>query len=221
MSSDRTPVIWAQHSKPFQYYPAIEGGGANGNAGDSENASLWNYQNGDGPGIEQRERNAQQRGIQEGEARARAGFEQQLANHRALIVAAIEQFETQRANYFARIEPEVVQLALAIAGKILHREAQMDPLLLTGIVHVALEKLDAGTRVRLRTHPGDIHFWNQHFASVDSFQPAPELIGDPTLRPGELALETDIGSTQISLDTQLKEIEQGFFDLLEQRPRVR
>ena len=29
------------------------------------------------------------------------------------------------------------------------------------------------------------------------------------------------GSTVISLDAQLKEIEQGFFDLLEQRPRVR
>ena len=34
-------------------------------------------------------------------------------------------------------------------------------------------------------------------------------------------METEIGSTIISLETQLKEIEQGFFDLLEQRPRVR
>jgi flagellar assembly protein FliH len=221
MSSESASVIPGAHSKPFQYCPVFEDGGANGNAGGGENASSWNYQNGDGLSIEQRERNAQQRGVQEGEARARAGFEQQLANHRALIASAIEQFKTQRTDYFARIEPEVVQLALAIARKILHREAQMDPLLLTGIVHVALDKLDAGTRVRLRAHPADIHFWNQHFASAASFQPAAELIGDPTLRAGELALETDIGSTQISLETQLKEIEQGFFDLLEQRPRVR
>jgi len=34
-------------------------------------------------------------------------------------------------------------------------------------------------------------------------------------------LETELGSTHLSLDTQLKEIEQGFMDLLEQRPRVR
>ena len=33
-------------------------------------------------------------------------------------------------------------------------------------------------------------------------------------------LETDLGSTVISFETQLKEIEQGFMDLLGQRPRV-
>jgi flagellar assembly protein FliH len=97
----------------------------------------------------------------------------------------------------------------------------MDPLLLAGMVHVALEKLDAGARVRLRANPGDVHFWNEHFSPSGSFQQAPELIGDPALKPGEIALETDLGSTQISLDSHLKEIEQGFFDLLQQRPRSR
>ena len=50
---------------------------------------------------------------------------------------------------------------------------------------------------------------------------APEIVGDPGLQPGECTLETELGSTHLSLDTQLKEIEQGFMDLLEQRPRVR
>ena len=59
-----------------------------------------------------------------------------------------------------------MQLALAIARKILHREAQIDPLLLTGLVHVALEKLGAGTRVRLRANPADIHFWNEYFVAA-------------------------------------------------------
>ncbi len=31
-------------------------------------------------------------------------------------------------------------------------------------------------------------------------------------------LETEFGSTEIGLETHLKEIEQGFFDLLAQRP---
>jgi flagellar assembly protein FliH len=37
---------------------------------------------------------------------------------------------------------------------------------------------------------------------------------------GCCVLETEVGSTQISLETQLKEIEQGFLDLLEHRPQV-
>ena len=108
----------------------------------------------------------------------------------------------------------------AIARKILYRESQIDPLLLTGLVHVALEKLDAGTRVRLKVHPADTHFWNEFFARSAS-PLVPELSGDPALRHGECTLETEVGSTQISMETQLKEIEQGFFDLLEQRPKVR
>jgi flagellar assembly protein FliH len=223
MSSERAPANGARaHSQPFHYHSVLEGSGSAGDTNGGDSLFPWNHHDSDGkPSVEQRETNAFERGIQEGEARARSAFDQQLGNLRASIAGSIEQFKTQREDYFARIEPEVVQLALAIARKILHREAQMDPLLLTGIVHVALEKLDAGAHVRLRTHPGDIHFWNQYFSQPGSFQPAPDLIGDPTLQPGELALETEIGSTQISLETQLKEIEQGFFDLLEQRPRVR
>ena len=63
------------------------------------------------------------------------------------------QFAAQREGYFQRVESEVVQLALSIARKILHREAQIDPLLLAGIVRVALESLNDGTQVRLRANP--------------------------------------------------------------------
>jgi flagellar assembly protein FliH len=44
-------------------------------------------------------------------------------------------------------------------------------------------------------------------------------MGDATLGPGRCMLETELGSTDLTLETQLKEIEQGFFDLLAQRPR--
>ena len=75
--------------------------------------------------------------------------------------------------------------------------------------------------MRLRANPADMHFWNEHFAQSSTGVAPPELIGDSALQHGECSLETEVGSTQISLETQLKEIEQGFFDLLEQRPRAR
>lgn len=169
---------------------------------------------------EQAEHEAFERGQREGEQRARGQFDAKSASLHAGVGQAIAAFQKERDEYFCHIETEVVQLALAIARKILHRESQIDPLLLTGLVHVALEKLDAGTRVRLRANPADVHFWNEYFAQLGG-EKNPELIGDAGLKPGECALETEVGSTQISLDTQLKEIEQGFFDLLEQRPRTR
>jgi flagellar assembly protein FliH len=43
----------------------------------------------------------------------------------------------QREQYFVRAEAEIVQLALAIAAKILHREAQVDPMLVATLVRMA------------------------------------------------------------------------------------
>jgi len=201
--------------EPFRY--AANGGDAQ-HGGDAY--MPWSNEAGAKAIAERLEREAYERGVEEGEERIRTNCEATAAASQQTVRAALEAFQKEREEYFNRVEPEIVQLALAIARKILHREAQIDPLLLTGLVHVALEKLDAGTRVRLRVHPADTHFWNEFFARSGGAQ-NPELLGDATLQHGECALETEVGSTQISLDTQLKEIEQGFFDLLEQRPRVR
>jgi flagellar assembly protein FliH len=216
MSSERPATEEAgSHSEPFLYIAA------NGESNGGGSPVAWNGQGTPKVNGEQREREGYDRGLREGEVRARASCEQDLSATKAQIATAIEKFKTERETYFSHIEPEVVQLALAIARKILHREAQMEPLLLAGMVHVALEKIDEATRVRLSANPLDIHFWNDYFAQPGGLRAAPELIGDPALKRGECKLETEVGSTQISLETQLKEIEQGFFDLLEQRPRVR
>jgi flagellar assembly protein FliH len=160
-----------------------------------------------------------EQGLAEGEARARAALETNLAALRGQMSEALRAFAAQREGYFQRVESEVVQLALSIARKILHREVQIDPLLLAGIVRVALESVNDGTQVRLRAHPQEIPFWRDYFSRSTESAPAPELMGDASLDSGCCVLETDLGSTRISLDTQLKEIEQGFLDLLEQRPQ--
>ena len=62
----------------------------------------------------------------------------------------------ERDRYFEAVEHEVVKLALAVAARILRREAQMDPLLLTGAVRVALGQLSASTQVRSRVPAADL-----------------------------------------------------------------
>src|SRR5262249_51643499 len=162
-----------------------------------------------------------EQGIQQGRAHAQIELQQEARQLRRSVEGALEQFKKERETYFGFVENEIVHLALAIAKKILHREAQMDPLLLTGLVRVALEKLESGTKVRLHTNPEEILAWRDHFAQSERSPLAPELLGDPALQHGECYLETELGSTHISLDAQLKEIEQGFFDLLQRRPPVR
>jgi flagellar assembly protein FliH len=161
------------------------------------------------------------RGAEAGRVQARAEFEQKLSKVHEEIGKALRQFAAERDSYFHAVEEQLVRLSLAMARKILHREAQVDPLLLAGVFRVALEKIGANTNIRLRTNPTDIKVWREYFAQDHENCPSPELVGDSSLEPSRCILETELGTTEIGLETQLKEIELGFMDLLAQRPGQR
>ena len=164
------------------------------------------------------EAEAFERGRRAAEQQLRASYDTAIAGGRNQLSRAISEFSRERASYYHRVESEVVQLALAIARKILHREAQLDPHALAGIVRVTLEKLDAGTKVDLHVHPQEAADWRHYFACQLEGAPVPEVHEDPTLAAGECRIETSLGATEIGIQSQLKEIETGLLDLLAERP---
>jgi flagellar assembly protein FliH len=168
----------------------------------------------------ERERLVREEGAREGEGRARAFFAEQVEKMRRGVQNALADFASERAHYFERVEAEIVQLALSIAGKVLHREAQVDPLLLAGIVRVALDKIEDGTNASLKVHPQQVAEWNTFFATHTVAGSPPEVITDPALPPDSCVLQCGLGTAQFGLEVQLKEIEQGLMDLMAQRPRA-
>jgi flagellar assembly protein FliH len=181
-------------------------------AGDEENSLIAH--------AAAREAEARAQGHQEGQTEAGKHFEEQLAQQRAGIAAALSQFTRDRAAYFQKIEGEVVHLALSIARKILHREAQLDPLALAGIARVALENIDGATGVTLRVHPQNSAGWRRYLTTHLEAGELPEIVDDPSQPPDQCTLETSMGTAAIGFDLQLKEIEQGLMDLLAARPGV-
>jgi flagellar assembly protein FliH len=157
---------------------------------------------------------ARRQGQQEGRAELATG----LQKERAQIARALSEFAAERDNYYRRVEGEVVQLALAVARKILHREAQLDPHALAGIVRVTIERMDAGTKVSLHVSPREASEWRHYFAGQTERELALEVCEDPALAAGECRIETDVGATEVGFDSQLKEIETGLLDLLAERP---
>lgn len=165
-----------------------------------------------------RETRARAEGRLEGEAQSRKKFEEQLAKERKAITASIEQFACDRAAYFQKVEAEVVQLALSIARKIIHRESQIDPLLLAGMVRVALENIEATTGVTLRIHPQNVAPWTRFFNTQTELRTQPKIVEDSSQPADTCRLETSMGAALLGTEVQLKEIEQGFIDLLAARP---
>ena len=166
------------------------------------------------------------------EAETAAAFERgrrEDESHRTAVVAemahamerALGDFASARDGYLAQVEQEVVRLALSIATRILHREAQMDALLLSGAVRVALGQLSDTTEVRLRVPASQHQLWSEMIHLMPNLPLRPQLIADDALQAGECALETHLGSVDLGVKAQLAEIERGFFDLLEHREPLR
>jgi len=159
--------------------------------------------------LEQAREEGHGEGLAEGERRRREDLELE----RSAISRLCMSFAKERKRYFAEIEEEVVNLALAIATRVLQRESAMDPMLLKGIVRVALEKLGDGKGAALRMNPDEEKAW-----VAEMKQSGIEVAGDASLERGELRLEAAGGVAELGIAAQLMEIERGFFDLLARRP---
>lgn len=157
-----------------------------------------------------------EKGRQEGrqtERDAHAAALTAAAQHRTQHAAElVEAFARERDHFLRAAEREVVELALAVAMRILRREAQMDPLLLTGAVRVALGQLSASTRVTLRVPPSELDLWTEAMALLPNLALKPKVAAGEEMRLGDCQVETELGSVDLGIRSQLGEIERGFFD---------
>jgi flagellar assembly protein FliH len=158
-------------------------------------------------------REAREAAFREGEA---AGRNQAAAQIQPLLVKlarSLHEVAELRPKLRLEAESDLLQLALAIARKVLHRELSTDPEALAGLVKVALEKIRLRDIVRVRINP-------QYHAPVSQIlgrlSPGTsiELLPDPKLELGGLIVETTRGEWDGSVATQLKEIERGLADRL-------
>jgi len=144
-------------------------------------------------------------------------YEENLSKQKAAILEAVTEFRRERAGYYSRVEKELVELALSIAAKILHREAQVDRTLLGALVKVAIENLQHRTNIAVRVRPEEADLWRDYLAE-NLPETKIEVIEDANIAESNCVLETELGTAEIGIASQLKEIERGFFDLLSQRP---
>ena len=142
--------------------------------------------------------------------------EVRLRKERLAITHALEQFAKERQRYFHDVEAEVLKLALAMAERILHREAELDPLMMAGAVRMALQQVASATEVSLHVAPQQISQWKEVFRrDSDSV----ELVADAEVEMGACVLHTSCGQLDLSVRAQLQELERGFFAVRELRPR--
>lgn len=153
---------------------------------------------------------------QEAEREYQADLNRRITEEQARFAQIQTTFQQKARRYFADVEHEVVKLALAIAARILNREVNVDPLLLAGVVRVAMEKIGSESVVTLRVPPSELPQWQQLLP--DLRRPGVVVIGDENMDQGGCLIETSVGRVDLGIKAQLEEIERGFCELMQRRP---
>ena len=125
---------------------------------------------------------------------------------------AIESLAAYRTRLRHDAQRDLVELALAIARRIVRRELTVDPEAIAGLARAALDRIDAGEVSRVRLHPAQAEAAAAYLARLS---PGIEIVADRKLEPGPAVFETARGAFDAGFDTQIAEIERGLADLLE------
>jgi flagellar assembly protein FliH len=151
------------------------------------------------------ERDAFSKGFAQGE---RAGGEAAAQRGEAMLrrlTETLEELTTLREQMIHQTERQMVQLALAIARRVVHREVSIDQDLLIAMARVALERLGESAQVTVRLSPEDF----EATAAVRSSQwtgTHVTVVADARVGRGGCRVESEFGAMDAGVDGQIHEI---------------
>jgi flagellar assembly protein FliH len=150
------------------------------------------------------ERDAFGQGFAQGE---RAGAEAAAARAEAVLQRlkqTVGELQSLRAEMIHKTERQVVELAIAMARRIVHREITLDRELLTAMARVALDRLGESANATIRLHPDD------YAATAGSQQEqntgVVRVVADPMVRRGGCMVHSEFGLIDVSADAQIQEL---------------
>ncbi len=159
--------------------------------------------------LESARQEAFQKGVEEGRRQAAAQYEAALGR----LARSLEEVAGLKPRLRTEVEREAVDLALAIARRVLRRELHVDPEAVLGLAKAAFEKASLREVTMVRLHPSHAGAVRAHLARIGAPQ-AIEIREDPSLEPGAVVVETLRGAIDASIETQLEEIGRGLADAL-------
>ena len=166
---------------------------------------------------DQKVREAYTEGMQRGVEAGRQQFEEAVAQAAAALGASAEAMRGAREQFLASLEPQVVELALEIARRILQREARTDRDLVTTTVRKALRHLADREQMLIRVNPADLEGLRaQKVRLIEDFEDVREIIveADEALSPGGCIVESRLMQVDARIEAQLDTI----LEVLHQAP---
>jgi len=143
----------------------------------------------------------------------RAGMEAAATRGQAMmrrLGETVQELTALRADMIQRTERQVVQLAMAIAERMIQREISLDRGILVGMARVALDRLSEQATASIRLNPEDYAAIAPKDLSADS-GPV-QVVADPLVARGGCLVQSDFGFMDADVASQFRELSRVLLD---------
>ena len=133
----------------------------------------------------------------------------QMATLTPALQTAVKQIEDSRQDWLRTWETRTLQLATGIAERIIRRELQTSPELPLQWISESLQLCGGSAEITVRLNPQEVATLGNQVAELAAqFAPAAEatVVADQNLSPGGCKIETEFGSIDTQIETQLARI---------------
>jgi flagellar assembly protein FliH len=143
-------------------------------------------------------------GVGDGRAAAQAEMDEMLETMRGLV----EMARVERHKIIETAEPEILRLSVAIAERILNQHVALDENTVLEMTRSAITRLVNRETVTVRVNPADIETMRQHRDKLMAMNDIDNLrvIEDQRVDRGGVLIETDAGTIDAKISTQLREV---------------
>jgi len=125
----------------------------------------------------------------------------------------ITQLVREREKVLSTVEPELARLSVSIAEKIIGEEMQINRDTVINIVRNAMQKVKSSEEVTIKVNPDDLDYVTENrevFTRLVEGLKSLDIVSDSRVDRGGCMIETNLGSADARVATQLEVIELAF-----------
>lgn len=163
--------------------------------------------------VEQELKNAYDRGFEDGREVTSAMLEREIGRHEEWLQNfdnIIAELHRRFSDSTGKLEECSIALAVEIARHILQREVQKDATIAIEQVQRAFERINGIDTVTIRLHPFNVDALKKVKSSLltsASDVKTIEIVADPSIDMGGCVVDTNIGSIDAQIRTQLEQLQ--------------
>lgn len=163
-------------------------------------------------GFEAGHKEGREQGCSEGRDAGRAQFEEESSGARDAILAIARDLEQRWQESLQAAHRDMVSLVRRVAEQVLLHEVREFPESVERKLHEGIDRVAAGSRLKIEIHPDDLEVARRFVAGLESevaANVALDIVADDAIARGGCRISNDVTTVDLSHETQL--------DILERR----